>query len=88
MGLRELLAARLRQSIQGCSIHQHGPIQAWVAIEEASSEDRAIAAEVAAIAAKDCAKRIDELKAAGVSDSDPRIRKEELTRAFIERLFK
>jgi hypothetical protein len=86
--LKESLAARLRQSVQGCSIHSHGPIQAWAAIQQASEEDQVDIHEVAKIAMEACTHRIAELRATGVRDEDPRLKKEELTRAFIERLLR
>lgn len=82
----EELAARLRQSIQGCSIHIHGPIQAWRAIEEACAEGSAEMQDVAKIAIEACRRRIADLQSAGVDSNDQRIKKEELTCAFIEKL--
>lgn len=87
MSESEALAARLRQSIQGCTLHLHGPVQAWASIEEARA--RGVRAEdVARHAVEACTRRIAELKAEGVTDGDPRVRKEELTRAFIERILR
>lgn len=86
MSLAEQLAARLRQSIQGCTLHLHGPVQAWVAIEQASQKKEASPTDVAKIAIESSTKRIEELLAEGVSPDDPRIIKEKLTRSFIERL--
>jgi hypothetical protein len=88
MKKNEELAARLRQSIQGCAIHNHGPIQAWVAIEEASAEGVAQMQEVARIAMEACKKRIADLQMTGVDSGDLRIKKEELTCLFIERLLR
>ena len=87
MNPRYLLAARLREAVQGCSIHSHGPIQAWAAIEEARIEGTVQPEEVAKLAIDACTRRIDELRQIGVEADDPGIRKEELTRSFIERLF-
>jgi len=86
MTLSESLAARLRQSIQGCTIHLHGPIQAWVAIQQASAAEKITVEEVAKIAIEACTQRITTLLESGVKPEDQRIKKEELTRAFIERL--
>jgi hypothetical protein len=86
MSLHDDLAARLRQAIQGCSIHNHGPIQAWVAIEEACNAGEVKAGDIARLAMQACTQRIAALQEAGVDVSDQRIKKEELTRAFIERL--
>jgi hypothetical protein len=86
MNLKDDLAARLRQSVQGCSLHNHGPIQVWAAIEEASSDGSVQAEEIARLAIAACTKRIIELEQAGVAADDQRVKKEELTRAFIERL--
>lgn len=81
------LAARLRQAIQGCSIHSHGPIQAWAAIEQARADGKVDALEVAKIAMEACRGRIRDLEADGASSADLRIKKEQLTLAFIEKLF-
>lgn len=80
------LAARLRQSIQGCTLHIHGPIQAWQAIEQAKAEGTVKAEEVARLASEACTERIRQLRQEGVDPGDVRVRKEELTRAFIEKL--
>lgn len=88
MKLDELLAARLRQAIQGCSLHSHGPVQAWAAIQSASESEQLQAGEVARLALEACTQRIEELVASGVDPADPRVKKEELTRAFIEKLMR
>lgn len=80
------LAARLRQAIQGCSLHIHGPVQAWAEVMEACGEGNASSREIAEIAMTACRRRVEELRAEGVASDDPRIHKEELTRAFIEKL--
>lgn len=82
----EDLAARLRQAIQSCSMHNHGPVQAWAAIEDACRDGAVKVSDVATRAMAECTARIEELKAAGIPPHDPRIKKEELTRAFIEHL--
>ena len=82
------LADRLRQSIQGCSVHIHGPVQAWAAVEEAGREGSADAVEVARLAVGACDDRIKTLLAEGATSEDIRIKKEELTRAFLERLLR
>lgn len=81
------LAARLRQSIQGCAVHNHGPVQAWAAIEQAQQEGLVNAMEVARLAIESCQARIRDLQSAGAGPSDTRIQKEELTLSFIENLF-
>ncbi len=86
MSLEEELASRLRQSIQGCSIHLHGPVQAWLAINEASQKNGISIDSIKNIASEASGKRITELIKAGVSADDPRIKKEEITKAFIEKL--
>ncbi len=86
MSLEKELAARLRQSVQGCTIHLHGPVQAWLAVNEASQNNKVNIESIKKIAAKASAERINELVSAGVSADDPRIKKEELTKAFIEKL--
>jgi hypothetical protein len=77
------LADRLRQSIQGCAVHIHGPVQAWAAVEEAGD-----AVEVARHAMGACDARIKALLKEGAAPHDTRIKKEELTRAFLERLLR
>ncbi|MBK9038345.1 MAG: hypothetical protein IPL83_04150 [Bdellovibrionales bacterium] len=86
MSQRDLLAARLRQAVQGCTVHLHGPIQAWAAIEQACVEGAVQRDEVAMLAIEACTNRIKDLRQAGVDPSDLRIKKEELTRTFIEKL--
>jgi hypothetical protein len=82
----EVLAARLRQAVQGCSYHIQGPVQAWAAIEAATAEGEADPREVARVATASCARRVAELRAAGARDDDPAVRKEQLTLRFIEKL--
>lgn len=86
MTLVEELASRLRQSVQGCSIHLHGPVQAWMAIKEASQNNGISIESVKKIASEASRERINELVKAGVPTEDLRIRKEEITKAFIEKL--
>jgi hypothetical protein len=88
MSANEALAARLRQAIQGCSLHNHGPIQAWAEIERARDEGTVEVNQVAKLAIEACTNRIADLRAAGVDAGDLRIKKEVLTRAFIERLLR
>lgn len=80
------LAGRLRQAIQGCSVHSHGPVQAWAAIEQACADGKAEARVVAEIATEACRLRILELEADGTAETDLRIKKERLTLAFIQKL--
>lgn len=86
MSLAKDLAARLRQSVQGCTLHLHGPIQAWVEITRACHDKKTCTEEVARIAVESSKLRIAELIEKGVSKDDPRIVKEELTKAFIKKL--
>lgn len=86
MTLEEELAARLRQSVQGCTIHLHGPVQAWIAINEASQNVGVSIEAIKKIASEASRERINGLFKAGVSPEDPRIKKEEITKAFIEKL--
>ncbi|HUP56043.1 MAG TPA: hypothetical protein VM598_01230 [Bdellovibrionota bacterium] len=88
MKLSESLAQRLRQSVQGCAVHSHGPIQSWAEIMSACSDGKADVEEVASLAIEACSRRIEELRKKGVSPTDPSLTKEELTRAFMERLFR
>jgi hypothetical protein len=81
------LAARLRQAIQGCVVHNHGPIQAWAAIVQAQREGLVSAEEVARLAIESCQARIADLKSTGAIPEDTRIQKEELTLSFIKNLF-
>jgi len=60
------LAARLRQSVQGCTTHIHGPVQAWVAIEDAVARGEVTRAEVAASAIASSTHRLEEMRASGV----------------------
>jgi hypothetical protein len=86
MSLEEQLASRLRQSIQGCTSHIHGPVQAWHAISEAVLNDNITTRDVAQIAIDACSRRIKELTENGVQNNDIRIKKEELTSDFIKKL--
>lgn len=84
----EALAARLRQAVQGCTLHPNGPVQAWQAIEDAVLSGEVAAADVARLAAEACDARIEELQRQGAAEGDPRLRKEEIARRFIRRLFR
>ena len=80
------LAFRLRQSVQGCTLHLHGPVQAWAAVEKACEEGLANRTQVAQYVIDSCSHRIDELLASGIREDDQRVFKEKKTRAFVERL--
>ena len=82
-----LLAARLRQSVQGCALHPHGPVQAGQAIEEAARAGKLSAAEVASLAIEACRLRLVTLGSEAVAAGDPRVRKERLAIRFIAALF-
>ncbi len=84
----ELLAARLRQAIQGCTMHSHGPVQAWNAIEEANRAGLIDRALIVRLAVDACDARVAELRRQGISDGDVRIRKETITKSFILSLFR
>lgn len=86
MSVARDLAARLRQSVQGCTLHLHGPVQSWAAIEQACCEGTATYEEVARFAIEACARRIDELRKEGVPADDKRMLKELKTCDFITRL--
>jgi hypothetical protein len=86
MSISKQLAARFRQSVQGCTLHLHGPVQAWVTIEDACEQGQASREDVANEAIKSSTTRIESLLNDGVSGDDPRIKKEKLTRLFIQRL--
>ncbi|MCB0419981.1 MAG: NUDIX hydrolase [Bdellovibrionales bacterium] len=80
------LAIRLRQAVQGCTLHLHGPVQAWHAIEKACFNQETSYRAVAEEAITASVYRINELKKTGVRSEDPRIIKEEQTRDFIRDL--
>jgi hypothetical protein len=82
-----LLAARLRQSVQGCALHLHGPVQAWQAIEEAARAGKLSAVEVASLAVEAGRLRLVALASEAVPGDDPRVRKERLAIRFIAALF-
>jgi len=87
MCLSRQLALRLRQSVQGCTLHLHGPVQAWAAVEQACKEGKANRELVARYVIDSCTNRIEELLAAGTGHNDQRIIKERKTRKFVEQLF-
>jgi hypothetical protein len=80
------LAARLRQSVQGCTLHSHGPVQAWMAIENACEQGHVTHQEIAQIIVEGCTNRIESLEQEGVDAQDPRILKEKTTMEFIKKL--
>lgn len=80
------LAARLRQAVQGCTVHTHGPVQAWTAIEEAIARGDATRAEVADLAIGTSTARLESLLRAGVAPDDTACAKERTTIAFMQRL--
>ena len=81
---RRGLAQRLRQAVQGCTVHLHGPVQAWHAVMEAG--DGYMACGVVEEAIEASAIKMRELREAGVSEQDPRYRKEVLTVEFLRTL--
>lgn len=76
----EVLADRLRVAVQGCTLHIHGPVQAWRAIE-ALDDDLLTAAVLAHITRRSTAKMLD-LSQSGVAPDDARVRKEVDTIGF------
>ena len=86
MSVARDLAARLRQSVQGCTLHLHGPVQSCAAIEQACCEGKVSYEEVAKFAIEACTRRIEELRKEGVAADDKRLLKELKTRDFIVRL--
>lgn len=80
------LAARLRQAVQGCTIHIHGPVQAWAAVESAVFAGHTTRQEVATVAIAASFRRLAELQTMGVPADDPRRVKELLTAQFIRAL--
>lgn len=81
------LAARLRQAVQGCTIHIHGPVQAWAAVEQAVFQGHTTRQEVATIAIAASHRRLAELAQMGVPADDPRRVKELLSAQFVRALF-
>ncbi len=84
----EALALRLRNAVQGCSIHIHGPVQAWAAVMEAAAIGEVELRSVAEFAIGASRKRLQDLRELGAKSDDERVRKEELTIAFIEKLLR
>lgn len=82
------LVERLRQAVQGCTVHTHGPVQAWKAIDDAVRAGDVSLAEVLDHARAMSIRRRASLQSEGVPDDDPRSRKETTTQAFIEALLK
>jgi hypothetical protein len=77
----EALADRLRIAVQGCTLHIHGPVQAWAAIDDAGVE-----AEVLRIVTDKSREKMRSMAADGVSEGDPRMVKEFLTIGFCRAL--
>lgn len=80
------LAKRLRQAVQGCTVHQHGPVQAWSAIQEAVACGEVSLEEVEKIALEACRSRVHDLSRQGATDDDRRVLKENQTHDFIKSL--
>ncbi|MBX9884121.1 MAG: hypothetical protein K2X68_04025, partial [Novosphingobium sp.] len=53
------LAARLRQSVQGCTLHPGGPVQSWGAVVAAGKAGRVDPAEVVRQAIRSCLGRAE-----------------------------
>jgi hypothetical protein len=79
-----VLAARLRQAVQGCSLHNHGPVQAWTAIRQSDVD----VADVTKRAIEACSERLLDLARENAPATDPRVKKEETTRAFLQTLLR
>ena len=77
----EALADRLRVAVQGCTLHIHGPVQAWAAIRDVGME-----LAVLRVIDEKSRTKVDTLRAQGVGPDDPRIRKELVTLAFCDAL--
>lgn len=84
----EELSSRLRQAIQGCTLHNHGPVQAWHLINEKHKAGEICKSNIARNAITSCEHRIEQLISDGVSATDPRIIKEKITQEFISDLFR
>ncbi len=80
------LVARLRQAVQGCTLHGHGPVHAWTAIDRSVANGSVSLASLQATARDVAEMRRATLAAEGVSDTDTRWRKEVVTEAFIDKL--
>ncbi|MCA9672640.1 MAG: hypothetical protein KC503_43900 [Myxococcales bacterium] len=83
----EELAARLRQAVQGCTLHLHGPVMAWWTIEQAVEQGDIDRGAVLRAAVGASERRLATLRAQGVDEDDPRVRKEIITARFMARLF-
>lgn len=70
------LAERLRQAVQGCTLHPHGPLQAFAQIQDARRAGMTTATAVLAQVGSCCSRRLRQLQALGVGRDDPRWRKE------------
>lgn len=70
------LAARLRQSLQGCTQHIHGPVAAFGEIRTQAATYGVRVLVVRYLVAHAARERIQALVAAGVGRTDPRYRKE------------
>lgn len=83
----DALAGRLRQAVQGCTVHLHGPVQAFQAVRAAHNAGEVDEREVANLAIHDCNLRLLSLAEEGVAAQDARVRKERATIEFIQALF-
>jgi hypothetical protein len=87
MSIELELANRLRQAVQGCTVHTHGPIQAWLVIDQAARKGELAKKDIAKIVIQMCDDRIKELKLTGLKGSNIAIQKEIDTKKFIQELF-
>jgi hypothetical protein len=80
------LVARLRQAVQGCTLHGHGPVHAWTAINRSVANGSVTMTTLQATARNLAETRRADLAVEGVTNTDPRWRKEVVTGTFIEKL--
>ena len=81
------LAARFRQAVQGCTLHIHGPVQAWRAVVDAAEDGTVEYAEVGRRVCGLSFAKVATMRGQGVTEDDPRIAKERSVAAFAAALF-
>jgi len=86
--LEQKFADRIRQGVQGCTIHLHGPVQTWRAIMDAEKKGLATKGGVLDNARDACRTRLADLVREGAAEDDPRVVKEKLTLDFLENLLR
>lgn len=87
MKLKKELAQQLRQSVQGCSQHLHGPVQAWHQLRQKFPDDFEKQKEVAILAVDESLEKIARLFKQGYGKDDPSVQKEIITADFLRSLY-